>query len=305
MTKKMVFPLIVLALFTSLLLRPCVGVCQESPDMKEGMKYFYEKEYDKAAEFFHNESKRDPNNTLGLLFLLDCYAQKKNVQPVMNELEEASLNNPQSAIIKSNLGMGYFAQSLLKRDSSSDEALNAFQEALKLDANLAQAYVGMGIIYYKKRMIPRSRSYFSKALKLNGDDAVALERLGEIFLIDDKNAGAAQSQFSRIMELYPTYPDGYFYYASACKELGETDRALEYYEKTLALDPKGMGKGYYAPVRIGDIYYDTMKNNAKAIEYYEKALKINPDNSYAKRMLNLVKNPPKTEGEGPDKKKKK
>jgi len=302
--KRIVFPLLLLAIFSSLLVGPRAGFCQESPDMKEGMKYFYERDFDRASGFFHNEMKRDPANTLGILFLLDCYAQKKNVQPILNELEEAALNDPQSAIIKSNLGMGYFAQSLLKKELS-DESLNAFQEALKIDSNLAQGYVGMGIIYYKKRMIPRSRSYFSKALKLNGDDAVALERLGEIFLIDDKNAGAAQSQFARIVELYPSYPDGYFYYASACKELGEIDRALEFYEKTMALDPQGMGKGYYAPVRIGDIYYDNMKNNEKAIEYYQKALKINPDNSYAKRMLNLAKNPPRTEGEKEDRKKKK
>ena len=270
--------------------------CQETPEMKDAMKLFYEKDLDRAKDAFHEVYKKEPANTLALLFLLDCYAQKKDVQPLLNEFEEAALATPDSAMVKANLGMGYFTQSLLKRDVF-DQALNEFQEALKIDPNLSMGYLGMGIIYYKKRMIPRARSYFSKAMKLSPDDVISMERLGEIFMLDDKNPSSAQTLFSRIVELYPSYPDGHFYMGSACQSLGENDKAIEYYQKALELDPMGMGKGYYAPERIGDIYYG-QKNMAKAKEFYEKSLKISPDNSYAKRMLQLAKDPPK-DGDSP------
>ncbi len=277
--------------------------CQESPEMKDAMKLFYEKDLDRAKDAFHEVYKKEPSNTLALLYLLDCYAQKKDVQPLLNEFEEAALAAPESALVKANLGMGYFTVSLMKKEVF-DQALNEFQESLKIDPNLSMGYLGMGIIYYKKRMIPRSRSYFSKALKLNPDDIVALERLGEIFLLDDKNAASAQNLFSRIVELYPSYPDGYFYMGSASQTLGELDKAVEYFQKAMDLDPMGMGKGYYAPERIGDIYYG-QKNLPKAKEYYEKSLKISPDNSYSKRMLQLVKDPPKDGDAQKDKKDKK
>ncbi|MGV8124076.1 MAG: tetratricopeptide repeat protein [Candidatus Xenobiia bacterium LiM19] len=297
--------LIVMAVFaTFLLLISTTEVrCQETPEMKDAMKLFYEKDLDRAKDAFHEVFKKEPANTLALLYLLDCYAQKKDISPLLNEFEEAALAAPDSALAKANLGMGYFTQSLMKRDVF-DQSLNEFQEALKLDPNLSVGYVGMGIIYYKKRMIPRARSYFSKALKLNPDDIMSLERLGEIFLLDDKNAASAQNLFSRIVELYPSYPDGYFYMGSASQSLGELDKAIEYFQKALELDPMGMGKGYYAPERIGDIYYG-QKNMDKAKEYYEKSLKISPDNSYSKRMLELVKNPDKDGDKKDDKKNKK
>jgi len=277
--------------------------CQETPEMKDAMKLFYEKDMDRAKDAFQEVFKKEPANTLALLYLLDCYAQKKDISPLLNEFEDAALAAPDSAVAKANLGMGYFTQSLMKREVF-DQALNEFQEALKLDPNLSIGYVGMGIIYYKKRMIPRARSYFSKALKLNPDDVMSLERLGEIFLLDDKNPTSAQNLFSHILELYPTYPDGYFYMGSASQTLGEMDKAVEYFQKALDLDPMGMGKGYYAPERIGDIYY-SQKNMGKAREYYEKSLKISPDNSYSKRMLELVKNPDKDGDKKDDRKKKK
>jgi tetratricopeptide (TPR) repeat protein len=288
--------LILVALTIALIVLFCPAPVRaaESEEMKEGMKCFYEKNFDKAKESFHSVYKKEPDNSLALLYLLDCYAQSKNLQPILNELEEAALEKPNDALLKAHLGLGYFAMSLLKRDVS-DEALNAFQDALKMDNNLAMGYLGMGIVYYNKRMIPRSRSYFSKAVKINPDDVVALEKLGEIFMVDDKNYGAAQNLFSHIIELYPSYPDGYFYFASASQKLGEFDKAVENYEKTMALDPLGLTRGYYAPQRLGDIYYENLKNNQKATEYYEKSLKISPENSYSKRMLQLIKNPPKEE----------
>lgn len=293
--KKNILLSIAICLLLQLMIQAETAFSQESPEMKEGMRLFYEKNIDQAKESFHQVFKKEPQNSLALLFLLDCYAQGKNLQPILNELEEASLANPSSAIAKAHLGMGYFALSLLKRDVF-DEAMNQFQEALKIDNNLAMGYLGLGIIYYKKRMIPRSRSYFSKTLKINPDDITALERLGEIFLLDDKNPNSALNLFSRIIELYPDYPDGYFYCGSSCKEAGDYEKAIEYYEKTMALDPLGVIKGYYAPERIGDIYF-AQKNFAKAQEFYEKSLKINPDNVYAKRMLENSKNPPKEDGQ--------
>ncbi|MDQ7826766.1 MAG: tetratricopeptide repeat protein [Candidatus Eremiobacteraeota bacterium] len=291
--KKCSFSLVLVLFIACLLAGPALA--QETPDMKDAMKCFYEKDFAKAKELFRKVISQDPQNSLALLYLLDCYAQDRNLQPILNELEEQALANKNSAPLMCHLGMGYFASALLKKGENFDDALTQFQEALKVDENISMGYLGMGIVYYKKRMIPRSRSYFMKASKLNANDVVALERLGEIFLLDDKNYSTAQTLFENIIQLYPSYPDGYFYYASASKALGEFDKAIENYEKAGALDPLGLTKGYYAAERIGDIYYHGLKNYPKAVEYYEKALRVGPENSYAKTMLTKAKAPPKDE----------
>ena len=286
MKKTILFSLILTVLLYTASL---AAYSQESPELREGMKLFYAKDLEKAKECFHTAFQNEPNNSLPLLFLLDCYAQEKNLQPILNELEEAALEKSGSAVAKAHLGFGYFAMSLLKNDVL-EESMAQFKEALKLDSELSMGYLGMGIVYYKKRMIPRSRSYFFKAIKLNPKDVISLERLGEINLVDDKNPQAARNLFEQIISLYPNYPDGYFYFASASQEMGEYEIAIENFQKTMELDPTGMGNGYYAPQRIGDIYYK-LKNYPKAIEYYERSLKINPENSYSKTMLEKAKNP--------------
>lgn len=267
---------------------------QENSKIKEGLSLYYSRDFSAAADVFKSVLDEDRGNSLAVMYLVDCAKQDKKINDYLNEYEEISLSNPQDPYIKCYLGFLYFCKSLLDRDDVFEEAANMFQTALKLDPNLALAYNGMGTIYYQKRLMPRARSYFMKAVQLSAVDSMSLERLGDIYMNDDKNYGAAKGYFMEIIDIYPSYPDAYFFYASACQKSGETEIALEYYKKAAELDPNGLTQGYYAPVRIGDIYY-SLKDYTLAIEAYEQALKINPENPYALKMLDRAKNPSKEE----------
>lgn len=264
---------------------------QEADKMKEGLSLYYARHYVDAAEVFKSILETEKGNSMAMMYLMSCAQNTKKIDSYLSEYEEKALSNPKDPYIKCYLGFMYFGKSILEHDDVFEEATNMFQEALKLDSNLALAYNGMGTVYFQKRLIPRSRSYFSKAVKIDPNDTMSIERIGDIYLNDDKNYGAAKSYFEEIISLYPTYPDAYFYYACACQAEGDYKTAIEYYKKCAELDPLGITQGYYAPVRLGDIYYKDIRDYSTAVDYYEKALDINPKNPYAKKMIEKAKNP--------------
>lgn len=266
---------------------------QETQNMKDGLRLYYSRDFSAAKEQFQDVLDKEPSNSMAIMYLADCYRQDKTISKFLEILEEKALANPKDPYVKCHLGFAYFCQSMMTKDDIFEEATNQFQEALKIDTNNSLGYTGMGTIYYQKRLIPRAKSYFTKAIKLNTKDTMALERLGDIYLNDDKSYMPARNAFEEIISLYPSYPDAYFYYASASQAIKEFDTAIEYFNKASAMDPLGITLGYYAPVRIGDIYYKELKDYAKALEFYNNALKINPENSYAKNMAEKSKNPPK------------
>ncbi|MBI2252078.1 MAG: tetratricopeptide repeat protein [Armatimonadetes bacterium] len=187
--------------------------------------------------------------------------------------------------------MAYFARSLTD-SSMHGEAMEKFKQALKIDSKLPMAYTGMGLLYFQKRMIPRAKSYFLKALQLNPNDLLANELLGNILLVDEKQPEEALNYFQKIIEISPNYPDAYYYIGSSYYDLEKYPEAITALNKIMELDSFGLTQGYYAPVLLGDIYLKE-KKYPEAISAYEKALKINPQNSYAKYKLEKAKKPPK------------
>lgn len=300
MKKTFCFVVFALAAFMTLAAFAVPVRAQETPNMKSGLERYYAKDFKEAEKFFRSALEEDRGNSMAIMYLTDCAKQQKALGTILNEYEEKALAAPSDPYIKCYLGFFYFCKSLQDRDDVFEEASNMFKEALKLNPNLALGYNGMGTVYYQKRLMPRARSYFAKAIKLDSNDSMSIERLGDIYMNDDKNYGAAKGYFEDIIALYPSYPDAYFFRGSACQKEGDVDEAIRMYKMAAERDPNGLTQGYYAPVRLGDVYYG-QGEYAKAIEAYEKALDINPNNSYVLRMIEKARNPEKARPE--DKKK--
>lgn len=296
--KYKIFLLLFLTLFC-FLFRDSYAASIETPEIKAGLQQYYARDFAKALESFNAALEKDPKNSLAIMYVCDCHKRQKDISKYLTDLEEQSLAKPNDSMIKTYLGFAYFTQSITNRDDLFQESINMFQEALKLDSNNSLAYTGMGTVYYQKRLIPRAKSYFSKAYSLNSYDSMAMERLGDIYMNDDKSNARALNMFTQIIELYPSYPDAYFFSGSANERLGNNEKALEFFARASGLDPLGLTTGYYAPIRIGDIYFRN-KDYPNAITYYEAALKINRDNPYAQKMYDKCK---ELEGKKSDKKK--
>ena len=164
------------------------------------------------------------------------------------------------------------------------DSITEFKQAIKDDPNVSMAYTGLGMVYFQKRMMPRAKGYFIRALRVNPHDIMAMELLGNIMLVDEKKPEDARQMFERITAELPTYPDGFYYLGSALFDLNKAGDAIPYLMRARELDPKGLTKGFDAASLLGDAL---MKENrkAEAIEAYEVALKIRPDSQYIDTQL--------------------
>jgi tetratricopeptide (TPR) repeat protein len=276
--------------FAVLLLAFMLGVYlpAQAAALDDGINFFEKKDWASAAEAFKQAMADNPQDALAICFYLDTYKNKGELLDAITFFEQQVAQKGEQPVYQAQLGMGYWAKASLDK-SFYDEALNEFKEALKGE-ELSLAYTGLGMVYYQKRMMSRAKGYFLKAIKLNPGDIIALERVGEIFMLDEKNPQLALDYFTKITAVNPNYPDAYFYRGSAYEHLNKTDEALNELKKCAELDPQGTLQGYNALVRIADMFF-RKADYKNAAEYYNQALKLDPMSRYLKYRLNKCKNP--------------
>lgn len=250
----------------------------QTGDMELGMTQFYQEKWDDSIATFDKIVRLDPQNSLALAYMLHAYFRKHDIQTVVNRFEQDSVSKGNDPMAQAQLGMAYFLKGLVM-PSVLDESLSEFKGAAKDDSKNSLAYTGMGMVYFQKRMMPRSKGYFVRALRLNPHDVMALDRLGNILLVDDKKPEEALQLYQRIVAELPTYPDGHYFVGSALYDLKRYDEAVEPLSKARDLDPKGITQGFDAATLVGDCY---MKLNRfpEAVAAFEAAKKINPGSQY-------------------------
>ncbi len=255
----------------------------------KGMKLFYQSKWDGAIEVLGEEIRNNPQETMAYNYLLDAHYRRGTLEKYSNELESSLQDKPDDSLLRTQLGLAYFARSK-SEPAMLDEAMEELKKAATLDPQSSLAYSGLGMVYFDKRMMPKAKNHFSKALQLNPSDILALELLGNILLVDEKNPSDALALFQKIVEICPSYPDAYYYVGSADFDLGRDEDSIAALKKAMELDPNGMTQTYYAPILLGDLYF--RKNMCpEAIQAYQAALKINDKNDYVRYKIEKIKNP--------------
>lgn len=268
-----------LALATFSLALPAVA----EGELEQGMVAFYQEKYDDAITVLDKAVRQEPQNTLAMAYLLHSYYKKRDITTIVNRIEQDAVTRGSDPVAQAQLGMAYFLKGLIM-PNVMEESLTEFKNAAKDDSRCSLAYTGMGMVYFQKRMMPRAKGYFVRALRINPHDVMALDRLGNILLVDDKKPDEALQLYERIVEELPTYPDGHYFVGSALYDLKRYDEAIEPLIKARDLDPKGLTQGFDAAALVGDCY---MKLNrfAEAAVAFEAAQKIKPDSQYVKIRL--------------------
>lgn len=254
-----------------------------SPELEQGMQAFYQEDWDAAQAHFEDALKKNPQDSLSMAYLLHAAYKKTEINEVINRIEQRAVSRGEDPTALAHLGMGYFLKGMIIPEQM-DESVTEFKQAIKDDPNVSMAYTGLGMVYFQKRMMPRAKGYFVRALRINPHDIMAMELLGNIYLVDDKQPEDARQLFERITAELPTYPDGHYYLGSALFDLSRTDECIPYLIRCRDLDPKGLTKGFDAAKLLGDAL---MRENrtAEAIQAYEKALEMRPDSEYVDTRL--------------------
>jgi tetratricopeptide (TPR) repeat protein len=171
-------------------------------------------------------------------------------------------------------------------DKKYEEAVAAYQEAIKLSPVNWGYYFNLGLAYKKLDQREDAVASFHRAVELNPDSFSANKEMGEAL----GRAGAfeeARPFFEKAVALSPDDPDGHFNLGVCLINAGQTDEALAHFLKTTELDPD-YADAYY---QIGTIYIGQNKV-PEAVASLEKFLALAPSHEkapLAKQILEALK----------------
>jgi len=138
-------------------------------------------------------------------------------------------NYPEAAIAWNSLANAYYEQ------NQYSEAIQYFEQALKLDATDPKSFNNLGNCYDRTGQPEKAVPLFLQALKIRPNDAMVYTNLGVAYDKLGKKQEAIESH-TRSVELRPT-PLGYANLANVLEKAGRFEDSAEYCRKALAMDP--------------------------------------------------------------------
>lgn len=128
------------------------------------------------------------------------------------------------------------------------KAIEYFDQAIRADANYAQAYSGLADAYAllgsnpttgitRKNAMEKARSAALKALALDDTRAEAHTSLAFVYWHYDWNWPLAAKEFQRALQLNPNYPTAHHWYAFYLVSQNQIDQAIEEIRRAQEIDP--------------------------------------------------------------------
>lgn len=148
----------------------------------------------------------------------------------------------QAALAQSKSLDGYFGLgNALTNLGRMDEAIAAYQEALKINPNDIPTLTNLGVAYYQQGRLREAQDTFRKVLSLNPDDAETHYLLAAA-LIQAGDLATAEQELNRALELKPDLPEARFGMGVLRRLQGRTEEAIREFEAFLqgppAQDPR-------------------------------------------------------------------
>ncbi len=211
--------------------------------------------------------------------------------------------NPASWMAQNNLAIH------LLHSGRPDEAIQHFEEALRLDPNYAEAHYNLGNALFREGRMEEARGHYERALQLipefaaarynfailllrAGEVPAALEQLERAIRIDPRMAAARQllgetllragrpedafEQLEAAIELQPTASKPYGRLSAAYFQVGRLDEASQQAKRLSATDPKSA----VVQTEAGKIL-SALGKDADARAFFEKAVQLDPQNAEA------------------------
>ena len=123
-----------------------------------------------------------------------------------------------------------------------DEAITAYQQAIKLDPTYQAAYANLGVVYYQQQQYDLAASQYEKALELAPDDGEVAYNLGVLYLQQALSQEStpdllvkAVTQLQQARDMSPQLAEPHFSLGVAYMASGQNQAAIEAFEIYLSL----------------------------------------------------------------------
>ena len=202
----------------------------------------------------------------------------------LGKLDEAVLAFQKALSIKPNDAQAYYNMgNALKDQEKLEEAIDAYRKALSIKPDYADAYVNMGNVLTDQEKLEDAIEAYNRALSNEPDNAEAHYNMGNA-LKDQEKLEEAIDAYRKALSIKPDYADAYVNMGNVLTDQEKLEDAIEAYNGALSNEPDN-AEAYY---NIGNALKDQEKLG-EAIEAYDKALSVKPDYADAHFNLSLIK----------------
>lgn len=156
-----------------------------------------------------------------------------------------------------------------------DEAIKAFQKALKLDNKIVAAHFNLALAYIQKEDTKNAISHFKETIVLKPNDFEAYNNLGNLYM-GQNELDQALYCFQKATTINPYLAEGFYNLGVAYMSKGRYTEAIKSYKTSLKIYPQNS----IVLNNIG-VTLEKIGKADESVAYYKKALKINPENSMA------------------------
>ncbi|HEU4767234.1 MAG TPA: tetratricopeptide repeat protein [Pyrinomonadaceae bacterium] len=240
-----------------------------------------------ATELLNRLSKTAPDreNTAQLLGELteksllargSAQLQLKNLPAARQDFEAARQIAPSDPAVYNSLAV------VALQENKPDEALAAYENALRVDATNFAALNGLVTQYAKMGQIDKAHARIDQLLSSYPNSAVLHYFKGQAFGYQ-QNVQGAEASFRKALELDSGYVAAYSALGAMFINLKQEDRAIAEYQKILAIRPDNA-----TVYTLIGMLEDSRKNHDAAADNYRKALERDQNSAIAANNLSWL-----------------
>ncbi|RKU19300.1 hypothetical protein C6500_11410 [Candidatus Poribacteria bacterium] len=172
-----------------------------------------------------------------------------------------------------NLGLAYY------QGGKIEKAIAAYQTAIQLEPNFADAYGGLGVIYRRTGDLDAAIRHCQKAIKIAPENIEFHQNLTQIYWQKGMYDRAAIG-YRIILELNPSDENALHHLGIILLSKQAYDEAVSCFQKVLQTNPdNALTHG-----ALGTAYYK-LGEEGPAIHEFQEVLRLDPQNQDARKML--------------------
>ena len=160
------------------------------------------------------------------------------------------------------------------------KAIEAFEEAIAIDAHYALAYCGLADAYFRlsnvhfppREVLPKAKEAALKAVEIDDNLPEAHSSLALVHVYYDQDWIRAEQEFKRALELNPKLISAHQRYGSYLIYMGRFEESLRHYETALEIDPFSLQSN----MNLATTYYLRGEYD-RAVEHLEKTIELEPN----------------------------
>ena len=238
-----------------------------------------------ASDLYKKLLAKDPNNVTIQNEMISAVRDSMSMPEFVEYVKKNSPNN--AADILYNYALD------LHKQSKIDDAITMYNEVLKIKSDNPEVYVNLAIAQGQNqkyneaiKILENAKSKFQnnsqveETLKNLTAEATGIKLDTAAKYYNDKNY---QSAIDEYLSISPATSDTMLGVASSYQNMGDNDKAIEYYIKAFELAPTNSDIAYYIAA-----LYSEKEDIQSAKTYAEKSLALNKTNKQAKELLDGI-----------------